>query len=212
VAIDGNTSTSRVESSIGLGVLLQNGPHFLKDTAIYGDGPEAGTSTDGVVIDTGVGHRLDGVVVKKFNNNGVVVYTSDARVERCGVEEVAGNGFVISPLATNVLLNNNSSVKLFGNGFVVEGGNNILTTNQAERNEGDGFHLIGSGNRLSNSGAQMNMGVGFLISGSGNEIGTNAGEDNGGVEWEIGANNIDRSGNEANGRRVVFGPEGGSFE
>jgi uncharacterized repeat protein (TIGR01451 family) len=212
VVIDGNTSTSRIESSPGLGVLLQSGPHFLKDTAIYGDGPAEGTSTDGVVIDTGVGHRLDGVVVKKFKNNGVMVYASGARIERCSVEEVAGDGFVISPLATNVLLNNNSSAKVFGNGFVIEGGNNTLTTNQAERNEGNGFHLIGSRNRLSNSSAQMNVGVGFIISGFGNEIRTNTGEKNVGVEWEIGADNIDQSGNAANGHRIVFGREGGSFE
>lgn len=212
VVIDGNTSTSRIESSPGIGVLLQHGPHLLKDTAIYGDGPQEGTSTDGIVIDTGVGHRLDGVVVKKFNHNGIVVYASGARVERCGVEEVAGNGFVISPLATNVLLNNNDSAKVFGNGFVIEGGSNILTTNHAERNEGDGFHLVGSRNQLFNSTAQLNLGAGFVISGLGNEIGTNTGEKNVGVEWEIGPDNIDRSGNEANGRRIVFGPEGGSFE
>lgn len=210
--IDGNTTTSRVEDSFGVGVRFQNGPHLLKDTAVYGDGPGVGTSTDGVVVDTGTGNRLDGVVVKKFNNHGIVINASNTRVDRTGVEEVSQNGFVISALATNVTLNGNSSAQLSGSGFVVDGGGNILTTNSAERNAGNGFQINGNGNRLANSSAQLNDGIGFVVSGSSNSCGTNRAEDNGSFEWSIGVNNINDGSNSANGHSISFGAAGGTFE
>lgn len=210
--VDGNTTTSRVESNNGLGVLFRNGPHLLKDTAVYGDGPGAGTSTDGIVIDTGTGNRLDGVVVKQFNQNGIVINASGTVIERTGAEEVSLNGFVITAAASTVTLNGNTSASVNGNGFVVDGSGNVLNTNHAERNTGDGFRLNGAGNSLANSGAKDNGGNGFVIAGGGNRCGTNSGEDNTGVEWTIGVNNIDDGSNSANGRRVSFTAAGGVFE
>lgn len=210
--IDGNTTTSRVEESFGVGVRFENGPHVLKDTAVYGDGPGAGASTNGVEVLTGSAHKLDGVVVKRFNQYGIVVGSHGATIERTGVEEVALHGFVLAASASNVTLNGNSAVNVGAHGFFVEGGNNLLSTNAAEGNAGNGFQITGTGNQLVNSDAQENAGVGFWIPGSNNSCNTNAAENNGGPEWLIGVNNIDDGGNDANGHRISFTAAGGEFE
>lgn len=176
--IDGNTRSSIVEKNAGIGVVLQNGPHFLKDTAVYGDGPDKGTSTDGVVIAAGMGNRLDGVVVKKFNGNGVIIDASDTIVEATNVDKVSQNGFVISTLASNVILNNNSSKNLGGNGFVVEGDNNRITTGEAEENLGHGFQVNGNSNLVENSSAQSNGGGGFEVAGDANRLAISEAEKN----------------------------------
>jgi hypothetical protein len=183
--IDGNTRSSLVERNAGVGVVLQNGPHFLKDTAVYGDGPDKGTSTNGVVIDTGIGNRLDGVVVKNFNGSGVVINASKTVIERTKVDEVSQHGFVISALAGDVTLSGSSGKKLGGHGFVVEGENSRLITNEAEKNAGNGFFISGNGTRVESSSAKSNGGAGFVVEGENSRLTTNEAEKNAGNGFSI---------------------------
>lgn len=212
VTIDGNTSTSRVESSNGIGVIFQNGPHLLKDTAVYGDGPGEGTSTNGVVVDTGSANELDGVRVKNFNQNGIVINASGTTVSRSGVESVSQDGFVISTAASGVTINGSNSKGVGRTGFVVDGNLNVISTNNAERNTGSGFQINGANNHLENNSATQNAGMGYIIVGSNNICNTNSAEDNLDSEWFIAANNEDDSGNEANGHTIAFTAAGGTFE
>lgn len=212
VTIDGNTSTSRVESSNGIGVVLQNGPHLLKDTAVYGDGPGEGTSTNGVVVDTGSANKLDGVKVKNFNQNGIVINASGTTVSRSGVESVAQHGLLITTTASNVMISGTNSKGVGGAGFVVDGSANLISTNGAEGNAGAGFQINGVSNQVENNSAAQNTGIGYLISGSNNICNTNSAEDNLDSEWLIAANNEDDSGNEANGQSITFTAAGGIFE
>jgi hypothetical protein len=216
VTIDGNTKTSRVEGNFGMGVVFEQGPHLLKDTLVNGDGPDGGTSTDGVVINSGVNHSLNGAVVKNFNGNGVVLNASTTFVTNASVESVGLNGVVISASATNVQLKGNK-VKNNGNdGFAIVGNGNTLATNSAEKNGGDGFQITGTANQVNGNSAQKNNGIGYLVTdavlGNGNVFTTNIAEKNGGAEWSIGKHNVNGGSNKANGNPISFGDGGGTFE
>jgi uncharacterized repeat protein (TIGR01451 family) len=196
VTMDGNLLSSRIEDCRGIGAFLENGSHLLKDTTVYGDGPTGGTATDGVVVVvSGIGSVLDGVSVKKFGGNGivvqtnsVVVQTSGARLETTAVEDVALDGFVIQGSGTT--LNNNSTTRV-RDGFVIAGPDNVLTDNNAEAVRGNGFYVTGTNTDSSGDDARNNGLHGFFLAGSGGSVNTNNAEGNAGNGFHItGTNNF----------------------
>jgi hypothetical protein len=310
---------TEVQSSFGVGVLLTGGgPHRLENVSVEGDGVETGRSTDGVVVaSTVIGATLDGVVVKLFPGNGILVDGPQAVIERSEVENVGGAGFVIGSgdpttptgqgaylsgntatetedgfvvLGDDVEMESNEAEEVRGNGFVVGGARFIVVANTAEGSGGHGFIFSGSaattprpdgrpphasendairnglggilisghGNLFRSNVAASNTGVGIEVSGSTNTLtslnkaernaaggllisgadnltegtvaASNTGigmhipgtgnrarnntkvERNSGFEWVIGANNVDQTGNKANGGRLCFPTGGGSFE
>jgi len=182
VLIDGNTTTSRVETSAGVGIRLDGGPHKVKDTFVQGDAL-TGPGKDGVIIgDTGIGSDLDGVIVKDHGGNGVVVGGTGATISRSSVDAVALDGFVVT--ASGATLSGNSAVP-DGNGFVISGAGNSLATNTAEDAGGDGFVVSGPDATLSGNTAKTGGGRGFVISGSGGAYNTNTAEANAGQGFLI---------------------------
>lgn len=218
LTIEGNTKSSRIEGSFGIGVVFQNGPHLIKDTLVSGDGPEAGVSTDGIVLDTGIGHFLNGVSVKNFAKNGIVLLTANkARIGNSRVENVGQHGILISALSSEAAFETSSVKNASGSGFVVLGNKNSFDAVRVERSRGDGFQINGNGNKFQSIKSQKNAGAGYkiadiLLLSDGNSFSSNKGEGNAGPEWIIGRNNVDDGSNKANKTKISFGAGGGTFE
>jgi uncharacterized repeat protein (TIGR01451 family) len=182
VLIDGNTTTSRIEDSTGIGLLLEGGPHSVKDTLVAGDSTP-GPNKDGVVIgDDAVNTVLDGVVVKNHGGNAFVVGGTGIKISRSSADAVALDGFAVS--AANAVLSGNQAHPA-GNGFVVTGDGAALTSNTAENAGLDGFVVAGTGATLSGNNAKTGAGRGFVLGGSAGTYNTNTAESNAGNGFEI---------------------------
>lgn len=175
--IDGNTSTMRLEYSAGIGLLLDGGPHGVKDVWVQGDGlPGAGK--DGVVVAaTGVGNVVDGVVVKDHMGNGFVVEGTGTDIVRCNVEGVGLDGYVVT--GPGSLLNGNG-VQFANHGYVVTGLDTVLASNGAENLVGDGYIVNADNADASGNYAKANGGRAFVIGGNGSLYDTNTAESNAG--------------------------------
>lgn len=196
VTIDGNVRTMKVENNFGIGILLEQGPHIVKDAAIAGDGPDKGRSTDGVVVASGVGNILDSVVVKRHRGNGIVIMENATAsvIERVNTEDIALDGFV--SLGRGSFLNGNSA-KARRDGFVVVGPENVLTSNRAEAAGKNGFVVTGVEAVLSGNSAKANSLHGYLVDGDNGNLNTNVAEGNAGNGFLVTGNSNNLQGNDS---------------
>ena len=195
--IASSTSKMRIENSAGIGLLLEGGPHFVKDLyvdGIYNDRevpPVPGK--DGVVVGlTGVNNLLDQVVVKQHGGHAFVVdgtgtHITNSNVDLVGLDgfvvtgpgstlsgngvQNARNGFIVTDTGLDTDLDTNETEELDGDGFVVDGDNPILTGNSAQGDGGRGFVIGGDSSllatNLDTNTAEKNVADGFIVAGSG---------------------------------------------
>ena len=181
----------RIEDSAGIGLLLDGGPHSVKNVYfdsgnLYdrdnGDDPIEGNNAV-VVGATGVNNLIDNVVVKQFGGNAFVVDGAGTIIQNSSVDGIGLDGFVVT--GTGSTLKGND-VQHARRGFVVAatGVDTDLNTNTTEEVDGDGFVVDGDTAVLtSNSAAvsvQGNGGRGFVIGGGSGLIETNTAEKNDG--------------------------------
>jgi uncharacterized repeat protein (TIGR01451 family) len=186
--MDGNTTTSRVETNYNIGVLLEGGPHLIKDTRVQGDSL-TGTSTDGVVVaPTAIGARLDGVSIRIHRGVGVWVEGVGTEIERGGVENIGGIGYL---LLAPAMVGGTSATLVAGDAYRVEAtaGGSVLDTNGAENSPGNGF-VVNAAALLSGNSAVEVGGWGFVIGGSGAYLDTNGAEVDGAGFRVTGDNNV----------------------
>jgi len=179
--IDGNTSTMRIEQSAGIGLLLEGGPHSVKDVYVEGN-KLPGAGRDGVVVGTtGVDNVIDGVVVKKHAGNGFVVNGIGTSISRCQVEGVEDlgddlqDGYVIAGSGSDL---SGNSVQFTRHGYVVTGIDTVLESNGAEKLLGDGYVIDGDSADAAGNWAKENAGRGFVIGGNAGLFDTNTAENN----------------------------------
>jgi uncharacterized repeat protein (TIGR01451 family) len=184
--ITGNTASMQIDQSAGIGLQLDNGPHSVKATLVAGDGIN-GTSTDGVVVGpTGIGIRLDSVVVKEHGGDAFVIEGTGTVISQSSAEDtVGGNGFVVS--GNDAALDGNQS-EVKGHGFLVSGLNATLTSNSASAGN-DGFVINGDGASLSNNDAKSNGARGIVVQATLGSYSTNSAQYNGTHGFAIPANN-----------------------
>ncbi len=100
---EGNTTTSSIESNAGVGVVLEGGPHRLKDTQILGETSRGRTSLEGVVVQEGCPrHRSRWSRREEVLRHAIHVgaRATDTIIARTKVEDIGGNGFVIDAPTT----------------------------------------------------------------------------------------------------------------
>jgi uncharacterized repeat protein (TIGR01451 family) len=182
VTITGNTSSSRVESSIGIGILADGEKLQVKDMLIMGDGLD-GKSTDGVVLAaTAVGAVLDGVQVKKFAGSGIVAAGAATQILRSRVEQVGADAYVVTG-AGSTLANNEARAERHG--YVLGAADLTARTNLAEDVGGDGFVVDGERAKLDGNAAKSTAGHGFVLNGAQAIVDTNTAEFAGGDGFQI---------------------------
>jgi len=198
--IDGTTSTSRVEDSSGIGILLDGAFHVVKNTYVAGTADD-GPSTTGVWV-RGYGVLIDSLEVTDFGGTGFVLNGDAASVYRSSVESVGGDSFVVT----------GAGVKLSGNGasrnlrgFVVSGSDVMLDTNVAEKAGGVGFIVSGDRAIMTGNTAKAGSAGGFVLSGSGGSYNTNKAETNNGTAFTISGSNGFFKGNSAKGQKLGNG-------
>ncbi len=189
VTVDGNTTTSKVENSAQVGILLELGPHQVKTTRVQADGPN-GPSGDGIVVGaTATGALLNGAVVKRHGGNGVRVEGAGTRIDNGSVEEVGGVGYLImasaivagtqvhladgdayrvEATAAGTLLDSNTVEDSPGNGFVVHAAA-TLEGNSAKEVGGWGFIIAGDGSQLESNEVEV-AGAGVRVTGNNNSF------------------------------------------
>jgi uncharacterized repeat protein (TIGR01451 family) len=186
VTYDGNTTTSRIESNAGIGVLFSGGPHELKDTQVQGDDSQAGTSLEGIVVaPDALGVSIDSVVIKKHHGDAIRVQGGaiGTVIARTTVEDIGGRGFVIDAPST---LTGNSAALVSGDAFVVNT-TATLTSNTVEQCLANGF-VINAGALIDGNSAKDNEGYGFVL--------TNSSPGSAAPEWTVqGIGDFDGSGN-----------------
>jgi uncharacterized repeat protein (TIGR01451 family) len=205
---------SSIEDSPAIGLLLDEGPHSVQFTDVKGDGVTDVTKPkDGVVVGpTGIGNRLNGVIVKEHGGNGFVINGTGTSLITCEVEAVGLDGYVVAGSGSDLSGNTVTEAR---HGFIVSGPAtcepgvvcNLLNTNHAENLDGDAYAVTGEGASLKNNEAQGNGGVayriaanagsyetntaetnhndGFLITGSNNTFTSNTAEHNDGVGFNV---------------------------
>ena len=126
-----------IERGVGIGLLLDGGPHFVKDICVKNlyndreDDPIEGAN--GVVVGvTGLNNLLDGVVVKQYGGNAFVVDGTGTRITNSNVELVGLDGFVVTGAGSTI---SGNGVQQARDGFVVTatGLDTDLDTNEAAR-------------------------------------------------------------------------------
>jgi uncharacterized repeat protein (TIGR01451 family) len=209
--IASSTSKMRTENGTGIGLLLDGGPHFVKDVYIDGvyndrdDPPVEGKN--GVVVGlTGVNNLLDGVVVKQHGGHAFVVDGTGTTITNSNVDGIgldgfvvtgagstlsgngvqnARHGFIVTATGLDTDLDTNETEGLDGDGFVVDGDTPILTGNTAQGNLGRGFVIGGDSGLLDTNTAEANEADGFIVTGSGHTLKTNNSKSNGGTGYTV---------------------------
>lgn len=226
VQIDGNTETSRVESASGVGILLDGGPHLVKDTYVHGDDK----STTGVIAN-GAGSILDNLTVKSFLT-GIAVNGTGNQVVRTTVESIRQDAYVVDGAnarlsgnkarprrhgyvvtGSNVTLDSNTSELAVGHGFVVSGPAPTLTGNSAKQNKGNGFVLGSAGGVYDTNKAEANVGTGIVVNGSAGNIINNASQRNKAAGYNVtGTDNHFRTNNAETNTGAEYGFAAGNLD
>jgi hypothetical protein len=204
-----NVSLCTSEGNEGVGVEIVEGAHVLRQNVVRAN------RGDGIVVQPGAsGSRIDSSNVK-LNARGIVVLGDGNRLESNTCEENFGDGFVVEG-DDNVLEQNKSGKKTDrGNleaGFRVRGAGTILYVNEAEANVGPGFVVESTTASFKGNSALQNGGAGFALPSSGNVVEACAAEANAGPEWLLDPGNVDRGGNKANGKSIALPAQGGQCE
>jgi uncharacterized repeat protein (TIGR01451 family) len=200
-----------IENGVGIGLLLDGGPHFVKNVCVknlYNDREDPPVEGDnGVAVGlTGLNNLLDGVVVKQYGGNGFVVHGTGTKIESSSVDVVgldgfvvtgagstlsgngvqnARHGFIVAATALDTNLETNETEELDGDGFVVDGDMSVLTTNSAQGNAGRGFAIGGASGVFDSNTAENNEGHGFVIAGTQNTFKTNEAQSNTGIGFKV---------------------------
>lgn len=171
VTVEGNTSTSRVETNARTGILLEQGPHRVNATRVQAAGP-ASTSGDGIVVGpSAVDTLLNGVQVRRHGGNGVRVEGVNTRIDNGDVEEVGGVGYLI--LAPAVVAGTQVTL-VQGDGYRVEAAaaGALLDSNAIENSPGNGFVINGAAMVSGNSAKDVG-GWGFVVGATGAHLDSN---------------------------------------
>jgi hypothetical protein len=171
VTVSGNTTTSRVETSAAIGILLEFGPHQVQNTRVQGAG-RADSATDGVVVAaTAIDTELDGVVVKRHGGNGIRVEGAGTRIDTGSVEELGGVAYL---LLAPAVVSGTSVTDVDGDAYRVEAtaAGTLLDSNTVEISPGNGF-VVHAAASLEGNSAKGVGGWGFVVAGSGAQLDTN---------------------------------------
>ena len=201
-----------IENGAGIGLLLDGGPHFVKNVCVKGlyndreDPPIEGNN--GVVVGlTGLNNLLDGVVVKQYGGHAFVVDGTGTTITNSNVDLVgldgfvvtgagstlsgngvqnARHGFIVTATALDTDLETNETEDLDGDGFVVDGDTAVLTEQQCPGQSGRGFVIGGDSGLLDTNTAEDNVADGFIVTGSSHTLKINIAQGNGGRGFVIG--------------------------
>ena len=209
--IASSTSKMRIENGTGIGLLLDGGPHFVKNLYVDGvyndrDDPPVEGKNGVVVGPTGLNNLLDSVVVKQHGGHAFVVDGTGTTITNSNVDGVgldgfvvngtgstlsgngvqnARSGFIVTATGLDTDLNTNETEELDEDGFVVDGDNPTLTGNTAQSNGGRGFVIGGDsslpGANLDSNTAEKNVADGFIVTGNGHGLKNNKSKSNGTV-------------------------------
>lgn len=198
---------SSIEDSPAIGLFLDGGPHSVTFTSVTGDALPVTDVTkpkDGVVVGpTGIGNRLNGVIVKEHGGNGFVINGTGTSLTTCEVERVGLDGYVVA--GSGSVLSGSTATEA-RHGFIVTGPTtcdagvvcNLLDTNEAHNLDGDGYVVTAAGTSLVNNDAHANVdGVGFRIGADAGWYETNIAENNAAGFVITGSNNTFINNNKA---------------
>ena len=155
----------------------------------------------------GASNVLTGGSVLTNLANGVELIGNSNTLQGATIQGNGGDGIVVGGTG-NIVQNNTRIDQNKGNGILVSGPSNTLTANASESGKGnslDGVKVTGNTNQLTNNKMYSNLLDGFLITGTGNKLKTNLASNNTSLEFDIGAGNVDQTGNKANGATCSFG-------
>jgi parallel beta-helix repeat protein len=119
------------------------------------------------------------------NYNGFSVSGDDNCLTGNAATANSGNGFFVAASSSKNRLNNNGAVSNGGDGFDIEGSDNVVAGNRASENGDDGFDVAGQKNLLTGNIADANLGGGLEAEGSSSLFYGNTANVNGGAGFEV---------------------------
>jgi parallel beta-helix repeat protein len=199
VGTNGHTLKSiRASGASGQGVLIVGNGNSVSWNSVNGNG--AGIRVDGS------SNVLTGGSVLSNTGDGVELIGDSNTLQGATIQSNGGEGILVAGTG-NIVQNNTRMDSNQGNGILVTGSSNTLTSNESESgkgNIGSGLKVTGNTNQLTDNKMYSNTLDGFYVFGSGNKLKSNLAATNTGMEFNIGAGNVDQTGNKAGGAACTF--------
>jgi hypothetical protein len=201
-----NLKSIRANNASVWGVQINSSNNAVSWNAI--DNNKAGLQVNGNTND------LKGSSISNNNGDGVQLLGNSNTLS--GVSNIQSNkGYGVLVQGSSNTVKDNGRINLNTlDGIFVSGSTNTLSGNKSESGKGNlqnGIRVTGNTNQLTSNTMSSNGFVGFKIGGTGNKLKSNNTSNNTGNEYEIGAGNVDQTGNKKNGSSFSFTIAGGNF-